>query len=137
MSWAVLPGGPAVESQEAQGSTAMETIGKQLALSGPHLLQLQNELWRFCASQSSMEAKPKAKGQVQRKCLAQVTSCHRAVVSALCPQLAGSQPDLLAGSPPPTPTLSSPGCPRSEGLSQQLGGVKILALGAQFFSFSF
>lgn len=117
----------------SSGSTAVETIGQQLALSGPHLPQLQNELWRFCASQSSMEAK----GQVQRKCLARVTSCHRAVGSAPCPQLAGSQPDLSAGSPPPTPTLSSPGCPRSEEPSQQLGRVKILALGAQVFSFSF
>ena len=54
----------------------------------------------------------------QRRCLAQATSCHRAVETALCPQLAGRQPDMW-------------------GPSRQQWGIKVLAHRAQFFSFSF
>lgn len=111
----------------------METTGQQLALAGPHWPQLQSGFWKFYASQSSMKAQPKARGQAQRRCfLAQVTSRHGQSGQPCVHSFLGHS---RHGDWFSSPSLGSPGRRRREGLSQQLGGVRILVPGAQFFSF--
>lgn len=137
---AFLPGGLAPGSQEAgqRGSpeelrlhvkTGLRSDPTPAASQLCDLRQAACLLWALSApsAKQSLKVLPLAEQQCtpsrkqsaqQRRCLAQATSCHRAVGTAVCPQLAARQPDMW-------------------GPSRQQWGIKILAHRAQCFSFSF